>query len=315
MKKTIYKILNYIIVALIIAFLLKYLISNWQKIDQYNFDLNILLLVLSVFGYSLVLVLLSLVWRKIIGTIDGEHKISRLEGTKIYMLSEFGKYLPGNIWGILGRIYLGNQSGISKRTLLVASSMDTLLSPIASLLVGTLALFAYLGQNSSPLYIISLFVLIAGALFLHPKIMYPCFNLILKMFGKTEIEKRYQLGYGQIARLCLYYIVVAVGGSLCFVVFIASLTPLASADIFVLIAAYCLSKALGTVAPFAPSGLGVREGVMSLILNVGTLVSISVFISFAARIWSTVAEVMTLGLTYLANRMLYTVTDINNNEL
>ncbi|MEK7535892.1 MAG: lysylphosphatidylglycerol synthase domain-containing protein [Patescibacteria group bacterium] len=316
MKRT-YKILNYVVATAILAFLLNYLISNWQKISQHEFDLNVSYLVLSVFAYSLVLILLSLVWRKVIGTIDGEHKISKIVAAKIYMLSEFGKYMPGKVWTILGRIYLGNQSGISKKTLLVASSIDALLSPIATVLIGVLALFISLSisldQGNSSLYILSVIVLIAGALLLHPRIMYPCFNFVLRKVGRAEIEKGSQLSYKQIARLFFFYTLIALGGGLCFVLFVASLSPTTISSLPALIAAFSLSRALGIAAPFAPSGLGVREGVMSVILGFGTFASISVFISFSARLWSTAAEVLALGITYLANLVFYRVTSVNIN--
>lgn len=304
MKKNIFKILNYILIAVILVFLSNHLMSNWQRVSQYEFNFNVFYLVLSVVAYSLVLILLSLVWRKVIKTIEGKHQLSKFEAARIYMLSEFGKYLPGKVWAVVGRIYLGNQSGIAKRTLLVASSIDVLLAPIAAILVGTLALFISLGQSSSSLYIISLFVAGAGALFLHPKILYPSFNFVLRKAGRTEIKNEHKLSYSQVAGLGGFYVLIALALSLCFVLFLASLTQVTIADLPSLIAAFSLAKGLGAAAPFAPSGLGVREGVISVMLGFGAFASISVFVSFLARLWSTAAEVLALGLTYMANFLL-----------
>jgi glycosyltransferase 2 family protein len=315
MNKRSYKIIGYLLIATILAFLFNHLISNWQKVSQYEFSFNIFLFVLSVLAYSLVLILLSLIWRKIIVTIEGEHKLSKPKAMKIYMLSEFGKYLPGKVWSIFGRIYLGSLSGISKRTLLVASSIDALLAPITTILVGTLALLIFLGLNNSPLYIISLFIVGAGALFLHPKILYPSFNFVIRKVGRDEIENKHQLNYSQITQLSAYYILIALASSLCFVLFVTSITKVSIIDIPNLIASFTIAKGLGTAALFAPSGLGVREAIISITLGFGNFAAISVFVSILARLWSTVAETLALGFSYLVNYLIFPFPKSSTNTL
>jgi hypothetical protein len=50
--------------------------------------------------------------------------------------------------------------------------------------------------------------------------------------------------------------------------------------------------ALGTLSIFAPSGLGVREGVLALLLTTYVVSPVAVLISLLARLWVTLGELV-----------------------
>ena len=57
-----------------------------------------------------------------------------------------------------------------------------------------------------------------------------------------------------------------------------------------LVSAYTLAWITGSVAIFAPGGLGVREGVMTLLLSPILPVPLAIALSFITRVWITVFE-------------------------
>ena len=60
-----------------------------------------------------------------------------------------------------------------------------------------------------------------------------------------------------------------------------------------------LSSTLGLIAIFAPSGLGVREGVLVYLLSLSDAGPVAVIISVLTRIWMTLIEIGLIGVIYL----------------
>jgi uncharacterized membrane protein YbhN (UPF0104 family) len=77
-----------------------------------------------------------------------------------------------------------------------------------------------------------------------------------------------------------------------FYFFINAICVLPLSTLFGLSASVAVAGALGTLSVFAPSGLGVREGVLALLLANYVISPVAVLISLLARIWVTLGEVV-----------------------
>jgi uncharacterized membrane protein YbhN (UPF0104 family) len=64
-----------------------------------------------------------------------------------------------------------------------------------------------------------------------------------------------------------------------------------------------ISSTLGLIAIFAPSGLGVREGVLVYLLSLMMPPPIAVIISILTRIWMTLIEIGLIGMVYLLGQV------------
>ena len=60
-----------------------------------------------------------------------------------------------------------------------------------------------------------------------------------------------------------------------------------------------VSATVGFLVLIAPSGLGVREGVLAFLLSLYLPAPVAVTISLASRVWLTLAELMGLGFSLL----------------
>jgi uncharacterized membrane protein YbhN (UPF0104 family) len=63
--------------------------------------------------------------------------------------------------------------------------------------------------------------------------------------------------------------------------------------------ALACSNILGLLALFAPSGLGVREGVLVSLLSVVMPAPVAVVIAVLTRLWMTFVEIGMIGVVYL----------------
>jgi len=73
--------------------------------------------------------------------------------------------------------------------------------------------------------------------------------------------------------------------------------------ILFLTGALAISSTLGLIAIFAPSGLGVREGVLVYLLSFMMATPVAVIISILTRLWMTLIEIGLIGVIYLHGQL------------
>lgn len=185
------KVLYKRIISIVLIFAIFYFIGNiaykeWHEISGYNWSPHLPLLIasvilcfitylLSAYGWTLILRMMgvNLNWRK---------------GLPIFLLSIFGRYIPGGIWTMMGRVYLCRLEGIPDSM----SSMSILLEqayPVVTagfVFVASLLLWDDIASVARVLPLIILLPLFF--VFLHPKPFLKIMNPILSRFGKRPIS-------------------------------------------------------------------------------------------------------------------------------
>jgi hypothetical protein len=107
---------------------------------------------------------------------------------------------------------------------------------------------------------------------------------------KETIPER--ITYRDILQLFLMYNGVVLIQGIAFYFFVNALCYVPLGNLFVLTGSFAVAGALGTLSFFSPSGLGVREGILALLLSSSVVAPIAVLISLLARLWVTVGEVL-----------------------
>jgi uncharacterized membrane protein YbhN (UPF0104 family) len=222
------------------------------------------------------------------------------KGMKVYFLSNLGWYLPGKVWYAVGRAYLGQQQGISVGVISTSVLMEMALSLTSSALMATLALplvSPLLGAKS--LYL-GIAVLVLGLAVLHPALMKPLLTFLERLlpgpkgglqtheFRRTVPPLRYSVMMGLLAGYLFIWGFVGAA----FFVLLNAIYPLPLAWLPTIAAIYAISWIAGFLTPFAPSGLGVREGTMILLLGQYLPVPAVTSTAILFRIWLILAEVI-----------------------
>ena len=187
---------------------------------------------------------------------------------------QLAKYVPGNVAQHAGRAILALRAGMGGRPLAVTVVQETVLATAASVLVGVLALaatapgIAQLPEGSRS------WLLAAGALLGCAVLVLASFDLPVGRLAasRSRIARLLARGGGlpghrvvlpALGAYVLNYLVIGLG---LWLVARAAGLP-AALDLWVATAAFALSWLLGFLAPGAPAGLGVREGIMALLLT------------------------------------------------
>lgn len=138
------------------------------------------------------------------------------------------------------------------------------------------------------LYLLGL-ILVGGLVFLHPGVFYTVLNTLLRALKKETVPAA--IKYWDIIQIFLFYIIIVLVQGVAFYLFVNALLYVPFQNLVGLTACFAVAGALGTLSFFAPSGLGVREGVLALLLSTYVISPVAVLISLLARIWVTLAEV------------------------
>lgn len=179
-----------------------------------------------------------------------------------YFVANMATYLPGKYWFIPARIMLSRRSGVEPLT----SGTCLLLEQVLMLVTGTLVAIGTsllrLDHDLHSLLPAAAIVLLAGLALMHPRVLQWLTLQVARVLKQPAAGVEF--GYGATALSFVLWIVVWCVGGVAFHAIIAMLVPSARAsDYPTFLAIYTSAWLAGALAPFAPGGLGVREGVIA----------------------------------------------------
>ena len=292
-KKILIKSGQVIIILLIFYFLIKTLVSNWNQVKDFDWRFNYYLLTISVALQILTLLWLLKILKWILKKTGSSVSYRRL--FKAWFISSLGKYLPGKVWQFLGMIFLLEKEGVPKKNTFSSVVLGQTLSVISGLLVGALFLGSDLYSQifpKNPALMILIIVFFMGilALFFYPKLLERIMNFGLRILKKDQILLDFKSK--DIFFYFLFYSLAWFSFGLGFTVFVKAFTP-ASLGIYPgLTGAFAFSYNIGFLALFAPGGIGVREGILVLLLEAYFPAPVAILISILSRLWVSLVELL-----------------------
>ncbi|MGL4257887.1 MAG: hypothetical protein ACRCSL_16255, partial [Microbacterium sp.] len=135
-----------------------------------------------------------------------------------------------------------------------------------------------------------LLVLIPLAVISYGPVFHRIVNIPARRVLKRDLPEEYFLSTGQTLRSLIEFLGPRVLNGIGFVMIASTVTAVDPSQWLPFAAAYVLAGAIGILAFFVPSGLGVREAIIVLILSQYIPVAEAVVISLLARLLSTVGD-------------------------
>jgi glycosyltransferase 2 family protein len=208
---------------------------------------------------------------------------------KLNFSTNLGKYLPGGIWPVFGRMTLGPKLGLPRRVVAPGMVLEAGLSVAGGLLV----FFASLAFGGGGLpggtaawqwIALAAIVVVATA----P----PVFRRALAFgFRLAKVDEPVpRLSYVATLGLTAFYAVSWLVAGLAFKLYTLALVADAPGSILRYAGVYAAASITGLVVLFAPGGIGVREAVIALLLTPLVGGPAATVVGFSARVWSTLVE-------------------------
>jgi uncharacterized membrane protein YbhN (UPF0104 family) len=296
-KKILIRSAQVVIIILIFYFLIKSLVANWNQVKDFDWRFNYPLLILSFLLQIVALFWLVQIWRWILGHTGSS--VSYFGLFKVWFFANLGRYLPGKVWQFLGMVYMLEKRGVPPRN----TFSTVVLAQTFSVMSGLLIAFFFLGGNlysqflsKSPglIVVIVMFFLAVIVMACYPKLLQKIVNFGLGILKKEKITLDIT-GKDVIIYLLCYSVSWLLFG-LAFLVFIKAMAQASFAMYPSLTGAFAFSVNIGFLALFVPGGIGVREGLLVLLLSslfpASFPVPVATLISLLARLWVTIAELL-----------------------
>ena len=290
-KRVMKWILQALLIAVIFYFLARNLYVNWNKIVEYDWNINYYFLasslVLSIVGAFLI----ALGWDLILRVVGG--RLGYKRALKIFFITDLAKYVPGKVWTMVGKVYLCTKEGIP----IAKTSASVVIQPLIQVISGVLMFLVSLpfwtktNDFINKLYLFFPLIPI-GLVLLHPAIMTKLLNFVLTRLKQKPIELNTK--YKDILLILLLWCGLWTLSGITYYFLIISVQSFPVSWLPVTIGIFSIA---GVSQFLTPSGIGVLEGVLTVLLSLYLPVPIAILIALLARVWKTVTELICVAIT------------------
>ena len=292
---------GYLITGVLLFFIITPFVQTHTDLKQVAFPVRwqwivlsfgVLLLYRSVYTFPLAVLLSS---------ITGKQVSSR-DAFTLFHLANITRYLPGRVWGMVRLLSLSGQFGFSKTA--VGSSL-TLHVGIETAIGGLIAMSLLFSDGMretatgvletlsghTSFLTLAVMVCLAGLVFLIPKLAHHG-----KEFLKTlaPLLKTSRLWGIVLAAHSLLWICQGFA----FFLFVRSLAPVRWGDAGFLTACFAFAWFVGFLSFLTPGGLGIREGLLGMLLAHLMPASEATRVTLLCRLWMLAAELVLAGTAF-----------------
>ena len=241
-----------------------------------------------------------------------------------FQLSELGKYLPGKVGHFVGIVALSRPLGIAKVETTVSTLLQLVFQCVLGVLVGLPVLFSPTAkeflrslleksQHNIPLFIGILMVVMGLSAF-----FYILFQKQLRA-SMVYLQKGMQAVFSTMRtlRLIVIYLLLWVHSGIAFFLFINSIYPIHVTQFPTIVSIFAFAWSIGFMTLITPGGLGVREGILSLLLTSCLPSATATLVALLSRLWVIGVEIIlagvALGCYIRQKRIIPNIEETNSN--
>lgn len=247
------------------------------------------------------------IWRTILSDLGARQLPSFRVLSDVYAKAWMGRYIPGTVTWIAGKIYMANKLGISKSRLTVSAILEAGVQIVATLSLSLfiLSLDSRLDIITAEMKILLVLLAVVSVIALLPPILNRILSFTFQLVRKKAAYDELRTNGKATFRSYVLYVIGALiaGGS--YYLLTASLYPeIGLESYWYIVGAFTLAGALGMATPLVPSGLGVRDGIQLVLLSLIMPKEIALAITVFSRLWSAVIDVLFYLVSRIAHRNL-----------
>ena len=277
-----------VIPAIVLFFVGRAMWSRWETVTEHSWKLDVWWLTLSAVVFWADFIVLVYLWRSILLMVSGK-RLPFMSGYRISALSNLGKYVPGKVWTVLGMVYFLKREGYAATSALAATGLHQAYTLVAGGIFVSVVLGAEIWGG---LPAVSVFIGVGlSALIVYPPVFSFFLNRGLRLFKRDPLPLN--LSFGKALMLLSAYVLAWVLYGSSFWCMLRGI-GFQDAPFWNMVAASGAAYLLGFLALFAPGGLGVREGVLLVLVSPYVPAGLAATIAVVARVWMTIIELLGL---------------------
>jgi hypothetical protein len=202
---------------------------------------------------------------------------------------QLGKYLPGGVASVAGVVYILRRYNVPGAVALSAAVLLDGLAVIAGLIVSTpLLLWGPVRERMPSAWIFAVVLTVIGLFIIHPRVFVAMLNWMMRKLGRQPIPAAPPVAKYIWPVLASFAQWLFAGMALWLMTL--ALTPVSAGLIPLFIASAALAMTLSYLMPFAPGGIGIREGLY--LLTIGPAIGpAAAIVVLAMRVLQTLIEI------------------------
>ena len=289
-RKRLFDLVRIVVALLVLVAVVIAVWRNWTEVSAHLSEVPGLVLVGGFLLALLAPIFSQLGWRVLLADLGT--RLPLPAGASVFFVGQLGKYLPGSVWSIVAQADMGARLGVPRRRMGVVGLLSILLSVITGAIVGIPALpllVARSGEVRSLWWFAPALVLL---LLLWPRLLNWGIFRLLRLARREPLE--HSLTAPAVGLTSMWLVLAWLSAGLSILVLAHAMapdTPLSNL-VATSICGFALASAIGMFSVFVPAGVGVRDGVLALLLGALMPFSAAIAVVVVSRFFTVVADVV-----------------------
>jgi glycosyltransferase 2 family protein len=279
-----------VLVAGTAYFLIAYLARSWTSVKDYDWTLEPGWLALSALAFLAFYLAQAVVWWLLLRGFQLRSPLSLATAT--WAKSILARYMPGNVFMFVGRAWMSHAQGLPVDRVSAAMVYEQALGVCSALL--TVAILFPFWEYHPGFTALSLLAIPALVALLHPRVFGPVSAWTLRRLRRPPLDVT--LGFGVVLALLWYSVAAWLLAGLGAWLLARAVTGLHVDALPTVVVAYALAYVVGMAAFVFPSGIGIREAVLTASLARQLPGGVALAWALLLRLWVTAIELVFVGL-------------------
>jgi len=289
-RRFVLRIVQLALVAATLYFLAAYLLRSWSTITAYAWSFDPKWLVLSAAAFLVFYLSQTVSWWYLLRGCGAPSPFWPAAAT--WAKSILARYVPGNVFMFVGRAWMSHAQGLPVERVSAAMVYEQAIG-LCSALITVAVLFPFWeyrpGTTALSLIAIPVFVAL-----MHPRLFGPLASRLLRLLHRPplDVTVAFRSVVGLLAFFVLAWLVAGAGAwSLA-----RAVTGIGVDALPLVVVAYAFAYVVGMAAFIFPSGIGVREAVLTASLSGHLPAGVVLAWAVLLRLWVTAMELAFVGL-------------------
>lgn len=223
------------------------------------------------------------------------------EASKVFFVSQLGKYLPGSVWPVVAQMEYGRRTGIGRRTMLTANALTLALSLVAGLILAAIVL-PFSSSHALADYWWALACLPVLLIALHPRVVPGVLDWLFRRLGRESIDQR--LSAASLFRAVGWAFASWLLLGLHLLVLVQAVGVHGSHAVAAAIGGFSLAACAGVLFIPAPAGAGIRDAVLIAALGASMGSTTALALGLASRVLLIVVDLLVALLATISQPLL-----------
>ena len=253
-----------------------------------------------------------------------ETRVRFVDAWRLFHLANITRYLPGRIWGFVRLLSLSERFGLSKTAVGSALTLHVGIETALGGLIGVSLIFSEpIRETAKGVFeailatdTLLLTIAVVGLLIVFVFLL-ATVSSKAREFLKTLRATGSPLFSNPFGKMWLSVFVshflLWVCQGMAFFLFVKSIVPAHWRDAYLLAAIFAFAWIVGFLSFLTPGGLGIREGILGMLLANYMPASQATLVALLCRVWILSAEILLAGIAFLLHRSCYErQTEVDN---